>query len=741
MIGLPNCYAHSLAGECKDKWQSLDAHLNSVARRASDCAYSFGSDRWAYVAGCLHDLGKAHPAFQAYLLSENGLDASEYDNEISGGRVNHSGAGAVLATEQWPGIPGKTIAYVAAGHHAGLPDWSSADTGNAALSVRLNSEKPVADAVQGRAENYLRRIMEVLSPPPFLKADGYHLWVRMLFSCLVDADFLDTESFMDAERFASRPRFPSLSTLKTCFDGALASMAEQAPLSPVNAVRQEVLASCRQAAHLPPGVFSLTVPTGGGKTLSGTAFALDHAVQHGKRRVIYVIPYTSIIEQTADVLRRFLGDDNVIEHHSNLSPEKETLRMSLASENWDAPIIVTTNVQFFESLYAAKPSQCRKLHSIVDSVVILDEAQLLPPEWLVPCVDALCRLTRDYGVSVVLSTATQPALPDPSDRRSDAEVAQLLQAREIISDRASLYRRLARTRIDFPLNLEVPCDWPELAAEFCKHDQALCIVNRRQDCRELHQAMPPGTIHLSALMCGEHRSRVIAEIKASLQSGRPIRVISTQLVEAGVDLDFPVVYRALAGLDSIAQAAGRCNREGKLGGLADVRVFVPPRPSPPGLLRKGEDTTRELASLPDFSPDRPDTYTQYFKLYYSKVNNMGSDWLRDRLTKDVPNVQFRTAAEEFRLIRESSMPIIVRYGQSPALIDRLRFVGPVRDIMRRLQRFTVSVHPRIADRMRDSGLVEEIHPGVLAQALPGLYDPCTGLDIFSGGAPGEDLVI
>lgn len=740
-MSLSECYAHSLPGEPKDRWQPLSLHLDSVAKLASDYARSFRSDGWTHVAGCLHDLGKAHPGFQAYLLSENGLEASDYDDNVSGGRVNHSGAGAVLAIEKWPGIPGKTLAYLVAGHHAGLPDWSSVDTGNAALCARLDSEKPIADAVRDRTAEYVREVPNALSAPSFLKSDGYHLWVRMLFSCLVDADFLDTESFMDGGLAASRRPFPRLTDLKTRFDAALAALASQAPQSSVNAVRQEVLAACRRAAQLPPGLFSLTVPTGGGKTLSGTAFALDHAIRHGKRRVIYVIPYTSIIEQTADVLRRYLGEDNVVEHHSNLSPDKETLRVVLASENWDAPVIVTTNVQFFESLYAAKSGRCRKLHNIVESVVILDEAQLLPPEWLTPCVDALCRLTHDYGVSVVLSTATQPALPDPTTCAPPGESMPLLQAREIIPDPASVYPRLARTRICFPPNLETPRDWPGLAAELCAHDQVLCIVNRRQDCRELHQVMPPGTIHLSALMCGEHRSRVIAEIKSRLQAGDPVRVVSTQLVEAGVDMDFPVVYRAMAGLDSIAQAAGRCNREGKLNGLAEVHVFVPPQPSPPGLLRKGEDTTRELASLPDFCPDRPDAYTKYFRLYYNKVNTTGSDWLRERLIKDVPNVQFRIAGEEFRLIRDASVPIIVRYGSSPALIDRLRFVGPVREIMRRLQRFTVSVHPRIADRLLNAGLVEEIQPGILAQTLPGIYDASTGLDIFSNGAPPEDLVI
>jgi CRISPR-associated endonuclease/helicase Cas3 len=343
----------------------------------------------------------------------------------------------------------------------------------------------------------------------------------------------------------------------------------QAPPTPVNVIRKEVLTACREAARDAAGLYSLTVPTGGGKTLSGLAFALEHAVRHGKSRIVYVIAYTSIIEQTAQVLSEIFGPENVVEHHSNLAPERETERSRLASENWDAPILVTTNVQFFESLYAARSSRCRKLHNLVNSVVILDEAQLLPPELLTPCVDVLNHLTRHYGVTVLLSTATQPALPglDP--------------AREIVPDKIRLYETLKRTEIRFPDSLQEPTDWETVAEELRRHEQALCVVNTRRDCYDLFRLMPEGTIHLSALMCGEHRSQVIAEIKRHLKEGAPCRVISTQLVEGGVDLDFPVVYRALAGLDSIAQAAGRCNREGRLnaeGRLGVVRVFVPPKP-------------------------------------------------------------------------------------------------------------------------------------------------------------------
>lgn len=727
-------YAHSLPGEAPEKWQGLEEHLKDVASRAESSAAIFNSASWANTAGILHDIGKAHCDFQRYLLQENGLDASEHDDQRTGSRVNHSGAGAVFACEKWnsPRIIGKTLAYLIAGHHAGLPDWHG---GRDSLSYRLENEKPVAEAVRGYAAEFLASLPAKLMPPVSFKPEFYHFWVRMLYSCLVDADFLDTESFMDAARNDQRPEFPSLKELKKRFDQRLKEKVSKVAPTFLNQVRADILEACRIAAQQSSGLFSLTVPTGGGKTLSGTAFAIDHAIRHGKSRVIYVIPFTSIIEQTADVLRKFFDSDNVVEHHSNIAPDKEmeSPQLTLAAENWDAPVIVTTSVQFFESLYSAKPGRCRKLHNIINSVVILDEAQLLPPELLYPCVEALNRLVLDYGVTVLLSTATQPALP-----------ALCQSPREIISEPTKLYIQLKRTNIVFPNNLNKPRDWPSLAAELAQHEQVLCIVNTRSDCYKLWKEMPNGTVHLSALMCGEHRSRVISEIKDRLLRGESCRVVSTQLVEAGVDMDFPIVYRALAGLDSINQAAGRCNREGKSSIPGAVNVFIAPKPAPTGLLRKGEDTTRELACLTDFAPDTPEIFTRYFEKYYASVNDNGENWWKDNLVRNVNpegNVQFRTAGNEFRLIKDFSLPIIVRYAGNDAMINTLRFAGPGRDIMRSLQRYTVTVSPKIVNRLKDEGRVEELHEGILVQADSMLYSTDTGLDIYSESYAPEDLMI
>lgn len=514
----------------------------------------------------------------------------------------------------------------------------------------------------------------------------------------------------------------------------MVDLSAKAPPSDVNRLRAAILAQCQAKAQETPGLFSLTVPTGGGKTLSSMAFALEHANVHGKRRIIYVIPYTSIIEQTADVFRSIFGEA-VIEHHSNAEtdPNKENSQSRLASENWDAPIIVTTNVQFFESLFASKTSRCRKLHNIVDSIVVLDEAQLLPPEFLQPILDLLNLLARHYGVTVVLSTATQPALSTREYFDPNQNLRGLDNVREIASDPDELYRRLERVRVRLPADWHSPIDWDTLANELTSHKSVLTIVNRRQDARELWKRMPEGTLHLSALMCGAHRSRAIAAIKARLKAGIPTRVISTQLVEAGVDVDFPVVYRALAGLDSIAQAAGRCNREGNLD-KGTVVVFVPPKPAPPGLLRKGEDACRYVLHAYSGNPlDRP-LFGRYFERLYHACD-LDEHGVADLLKVDGQSlaVNFRTAAGRFRLIRdEDSVPVIARYRGDDSEVEKwiatLRKDGPRRWLMRKLQRYTVNIHRRDGERLLRQGDIEEPVPGLYVQVSDWLYHPELGFN-------------
>ncbi|MDR1144610.1 MAG: CRISPR-associated helicase Cas3' [Verrucomicrobiales bacterium] len=721
-----NLYAHSLPNKALDKWQTLEEHSRQVAAQAEQFAAAFDGGEWARVAGWLHDLGKASPRFQKYLRAQNGVELDVADYDVTGsGRVNHSSAGAAFADENFK--LGKMLAYLIAGHHAGLTDYYEDTAGNGSLRMRLEEGREnLREISSSAAVEELRKLTAdvPLTMPKFVKKENCHFWMRFLFSCLTDADFLDTEKFMDGEKSGARGGFESLTVIKERLDAEL--VKKSAATGMVNEQRRKVLAWCRAAAQLSRGLFTLTVPTGGGKTLSAMAFALEHALRYGLRRVIYVIPYTSIIEQTAKILADICGADNVVEHHSNLAEERQTLRGGLAAENWDAPLLVTTNVQFFESLYAAKPGRCRKLHNLANSVIILDEAQLLPPEWMKFCTAAIDELVTNYGATVVLSTATQPALPVKS------------VATEIITDKTELFRALKRTEIHYPLTVTEPSSWDDIATRLSAHRQALCIVNTRRDCLELYEKMyaikPDTTIHLSATMCGVHRSLVIAAIKAWLKIDMPLTVISTQLVECGVDVDFPVVFRALAGLDSIEQAAGRCNREGK-NERGDVYVFVPPRPAPCGLLRKGADTLIELLKE-NFDRESPERFGKYFKDFYSRVINDDKENLYKELTKEAAALQFsfRHVAEKFKLIDEAYIPVLVRYDdQSKKLISLLKSIGPNRDLMRKLQRYTVNVTSAAA-----RSEAQEIHPEIFV--WEGKYSSKTGVVLPEKLRP-NDLMI
>ncbi|MFZ5659346.1 MAG: CRISPR-associated helicase Cas3' [Pseudomonadota bacterium] len=713
---------------------ALEEHLRGAAARSAESATHFGGEDWAYLAALWHDLGKYSEEFQTYIKNASGYERSEAHIETSKGKVDHSTAGAIYAVEQFK-EHGRVLAYLISGHHAGLPDWYPDEAAGGALSVRLQQQKLLKRTLCQNIPPAILQRSKPSSPVPGGK-EGFALWLRMLFSCLVDADFLDTEAFMDGKKAGQRGGYPLLSDLLPIFDAYMQQKTATAQPSKVNRIRADVLRQCREKAVLPPGLFSLTVPTGGGKTLSSLAFALRHAQLHSKRRIIYAIPYTSIIEQTANIFREIFGGA-VVEHHSNLDPDSETAKSRLASENWDAPIIVTTNVQLFESLFAARTSRVRKLHNLANSVVVLDEAQLLPPEFLRPILKAVRLLAAHYGVSFVLSTATQPALN--SREGLGWRFEGLDNVREIMDDPDGLYSALKRVDVQLPEDLLRPKGWEEVASELRQHESALCIVNRREDCRELFRMMPPGTVHLSALMCGEHRSRVIAEIKQRLANGEPVHVISTQLVEAGVDLDFPVVYRALAGLDSIAQAAGRCNREGKLE-CGRVVVFVPPKSAPSGLLRKGEQTAVGLLSGFRGDPLTRDWFQRYFEHFYRKTD-LDRHGIEDLLKPDRLEVQFRTAAIKFRLIDSAYQPVFVQYGESPSLLGRLEKEGPERWLMRKLQRYTVNLPERQFKQMLAQGDLREVHPGMFALVSEALYDAQLGVIAEDAALAPDSLVI
>ncbi len=725
----------------------LVEHLEKVGEIAGEFASKFNSKEWGMLAGVVHDAGKARMSWQKYLRVKSEYLVDGLDLAGSAQNVRHAIHGAKLVEIVHGKGIGRIISYCVAGHHVGLQDWSSSEgAGQASLEFQMSQVKDLEEVHQF-VWNKARSINKLV-PPWMFSMDGLEmsLWIRMLYSCLVDADFLDTEAYMEPERSIERSGFCSISELLNRLNHYNDLLVQKADNSPLNRIRREIREKCVQMGRQPQGVFSLSVPTGGGKTLSSLAFALEHAKKHNLSRVIYVIPYTSIIEQNADQFRKALGDDQVIEHHSSIDEGSSTYKSRLAAENWDAPIIVTTSVQFFESLFANKSSRCRKLHNIVNSVVVLDEAQLLPVGYLQPILETMQLLVDYYGVTFVICTATQPAL---GSRIIDGHKFKgLRDIHEIIGDETEvkkLYDSLKRVEVHFPDNLHYTSTWEEIAEELVAYEQVLCIVSDRKSCRDLHALMPKDTYHLSALMCGEHRSRVIEEIKDKLKQKMPCRVISTQLVEAGVDIDFPVVYRAFAGLDSIAQAAGRCNREGKLSKPGKVVVFMPPSKPPVGLLRKAAETTHSIiASMDDIDPLNHSIFEKYFAELYWKANSLDEKGIIKLLKPELTEcgIFFKTAAERFQIIDSTRQrTILVRYGEGSKLIDLLKYRGPDRSLMRRLQRYTVNVYTNHFYAMLQRGSIEEVHPEIYALTSEIEYDQKIGLLVDETLFNPSDLII
>ncbi|MHB1370160.1 MAG: CRISPR-associated endonuclease Cas3'' [Pseudomonadaceae bacterium] len=729
-------YAHSTQRSDRSDWQALAEHLAAVGAIASEKAAIIDAREMAEVAGLLHDLGKYSEDFQRRITG----DAV---------RVDHATRGAMLAVERYKHI-GMLLAYGIAGHHAGLANGCESGE-RTALSDRLKGVglPPLKD-------DWRREITlpEQITPPKLvLQKDRamfqLSFFARMLFSCLVDADYLDTESFYDRvalpgqsnDRSASRElASPSLKSLRERLDAYLSGFDAD---SQVNRVRAEILVHTRKAAAHAPGLFSLTVPTGGGKTLASLAFALDHAIAHGLRRVIFVIPFTSIVEQNAAVFRTALGDLGeaaVLEHHSAFVAAqlprsdaeryqaKEKLR--LAMENWDAPIIVTTAVQFFESLFAARPSQCRKLHNIAGSVVILDEAQTLPLKLLRPAVAAIDELARNYRSSIVLCTATQPALNAPEFRGGFAKD----QVRELAPNPPELFRKLDRVRVGHVGTL----DDDELAVQLRALDQVLCIVNNRRHARAVYQALAdlPGARHLTTLMCAKHRSQVLAEVRARLKAGEPCRLVSTSLIEAGVDISLPTVYRAEAGLDSVAQAAGRCNRNGERpADQSEVRVFATAHGdwAPPPELRQFAQAAQEVMRQPQFRVDplSPSAIEAYFRLLYWQKGDQELDaanLLGLCAESRIESLPLETLAAKFRMIDTVQMPVIVPFDDHARRdIESLRFAEKSGGLARKLQPYLVQLPRNGFDALRKAGAVQPVAPEKWGEQFMELVN----MDIYS----------
>jgi CRISPR-associated endonuclease/helicase Cas3 len=723
-------FAHSK--NAQGNRQELSQHLTAVAEQAAEFARSFSAHDLAYYAGLLHDIGKLDPAFQRYLLE------AEANPGLHRHGPDHKGAGAVLVKSLGLDL----LALVIAGHHGGLESLSWLKEWlrdrEAATAVRE------AIAAARAALPQLQTVDSSILPTAFRTAHDTELFIRLVFSALVDADFLDTERHFAASKGDTRGGGPGLEELWTQLQRDQERLSGQRH-DQLNVLRHEVYQNSLQAAALQPGFFRLTAPTGSGKTRVSLAFALRHALTHGHTRVIYAIPYTSITEQTADVFRAIFADPRaVLEHHSAVTfhedannPSREEMWTRLAAENWDAPIIVTTTVQLFESLMDRATSACRKLHNVARSVIILDEAQMLPTHLLEPTLDILRQLVSRYGATVVLCTATQPAL----DARTG--FPGLEGIRDILPDAPRLFAALKRVEYELPPPGE-RWTWEQVALAMHGVDQALAVVNTRADAVALLEALDdPSAFHLSTWMCGAHRRAALSEVRRRLASGLPCRLVSTQVIEAGVDVDFPLVLRAMGPLDRIVQAAGRCNREGRLD-AGRVIIFDPAAGGlPPGPYRTGTQVTQNLLADPSCDLHDPAIYQRYFEAYYGQIDPDERRVQETRAALDYPEV-----ATRFRMIEDDTSPIVVRYPTAdgePSVDDLIASLRrqPVarRDQLRRLQPYIVGLRAKELAHAEQRGLVAEIIPGLYEWL--GRYDETRGIALEGAADPGSliwDLV-
>ena len=723
-------YAHSLQGEPEDKWQRLDEHLKNTAKIAGRFASVFGAGDWGYIAGILHDLGKYSTEFQSYIRKT--CDPDGHIEQKTGGDHSSAGAQKIVANM---GKEGRLIAFCIAGHHGGLLDGSGSN--GSTLNYRLNKEVPSITYPTD-----LPTSLPQLNCPISLSNEKMsfqlYLLTKMLYSSLVDADFLDTEAFIRKDKSIFRGIYPSIVTLGQRFWKNIQVLHKKANPTSLNIVRNGIYNDCLKAAGLTPGLFSLTVPTGGGKTLSSMAFAMKHAERYGHKRIIYVIPYTSIIEQNSQVFRDFFGENAVLEHHSNFEPNEEDYQSRLASENWDAPIIVTTTVQFYESFFSNKSSKSRKLHNIANSVIILDEVQNIPVEYLYPAIELLRELSVNYKCSIVLCSATQPAIQYRNDF-----IRGLKGVREIVSNPEHLSISLKRVNVEIMSETEDT----NISDKILIHKQVLTIVNTRRHARKLYNLIGccEDNYHLSTLMCPAHRKQIFEEIREKLKHKQACRVISTQLIEAGVDIDFPVVFRALAGLDSIAQAAGRCNREGKLE-KGMVYIFNPESVKLSGHLLHTAQETQGILNSNSGEILSLNNIDEYFKnLFWSKGDNQldKNDIIRD-IRSGLKNLDypFKSISQKFNLIGNDTLPVIIPFDKEAediiCKIDYEKFTG---SLMKKLQKYTVNLY-----RYQFAALINEGYIEVKRDMFPVLikkdmYDKETGLDIDKTQINPEDLMV
>lgn len=671
------------------KTQSLMDHLKGVASLTSQFARKFGAEEIGYLLGLYHDIGKFTDAFDAKIHGETEE------------RVDHSSAGAYLTQDY------SILSFPIAGHHTGIPSVTKFQS-----RITKKDRPDCVEAIEKAREEISLDVPDIHLPQGITDNLSGEMFTRMLFSCLVDADWLDTEAHYDVDgsRQGERLTF-NTSTLADLWLSLKQHQEEHSGKKndDVNRTRHEIYLDCLEASCGTPGFYRLSVPTGGGKTLSGLAFGLNHAIHNGMDRVIVVAPYTTIIDQTVRVYRGILGEDAVVEHHS------ATENVSIATENWDAPLIVTTGNQFFQSLFSNRRSWCRKLHNICNSVVILDEAQTLPYWLLEPTMDVLRELIDHYGVTVVLSTATQPALDESPSFNG------LPNVQEIVKDPSKHFNRLRR--VEYQMSLQYRWSWDDVATEMVKENQSLCIVNTKKKAKNLYKALVSRDVpvfHLSKSMCGKHRSEVIEKVREALKEGHSCYVVSTQLIEAGVDLDFPLVLREKSPLDSIVQGAGRCNREGKLD-KGRVVVFSSKEEGYPNDYFIGIGLM-ETFVRGGYDFHDPATATEYFRRYYQ-----GMDLDKKKIQEFRGSFDFPEVSNRYRFIEEGEVvAAVVPYDEvARKLIEEASHEEKLsRGLLRKLQPYIIDIRERYATSDR----VEELAGNIMDWV--GEYDSVYGVDVF-----------
>lgn len=695
--------------------QSIEAHLKGTGDLAETFAAEFGAAANGKLCGLAHDIGKYSDEFQLRLRG--------------GKKVDHATAGAIECFK----IKAAFEAVCVIGHHSGLPNVGHKDADTTESQTFFGRK---LRAEQGGIPDYRKNWNgHIALPQDYFRPSGRGFatafYIRMLYSCLVDADYIDTETFMNGD--AGRGNYEPLSALCDKLTAYISKWNN--PTREIDILRQKILNSCINNSGNPRGMFTLTVPTGGGKTVASMAFALNHAAANSMKRIIYVIPYTSIIEQNAKVFRDILGQENVVEHHSQVSHELSEdadeleYRSALATENWDAPVIVTTAVQFFESLYANRSSKCRKLHNIANSVIIFDEAQMIPSNNLRPCVAAIAELVRAYNATAVLCTATQPAIDEMLLEYSKKESVV-----ELCPDVDGMFEKFRRTSFEKEGRLTTD----ELVSRLESQQQVLCIVNTRKFAQEVYEALPSeGRFHLSTLMCPVHRKQKLDEIRERLKSGKTCRVVSTSLIEAGVDVDFPRVFREMTGLDSILQAAGRCNREGKRSAESSIVTVFESENKVNKLIAVNRDAAEE--TVRDWTqPNTTSTIERYFKAYRDFLRNDDKSGVITASEKGISGcgLPFEWIAKEFKLIDQNTFAVYIPIGEGKELVSRLREGERSRGLYRRAGMYSVSIYENHFNALINAGAAEPFGDDAAFLTDCSLYSDEKGLstDVDGGNA-------